>query len=203
MTLIHTTQAGYIYQPDVYTDEHGRRFIVQPDTDAEDPRSWVKPSEVAIVVIDADRHTRTDSLCDYDSNPAIALFIEMLDENESDDPLSIDLDTWRKALAERNIDYDVTIETCHGYSQSDWFTVLAAAASGYGEAQGWVSDYRMWAFGDVWRVAPDYDTDDEPLSGIYADSPEEAVRYYITDYSDNSINNSTNNENDEKEVMPS
>lgn len=69
MTLIRTTQAGYVYRPDVYTDEHGRSFAVYPDTDAEDPRTWSAIEEAALVVIDGDRNTCIDTLCDYQETP--------------------------------------------------------------------------------------------------------------------------------------
>ena len=66
MNLTHTTHAGYIRQDDVYTDENGVNYTVCQDTDAEDPGSWLSHEEAAIVVINADRNTRTDNIDDYD-----------------------------------------------------------------------------------------------------------------------------------------
>lgn len=72
MILEHTTHAGYIRQDDVYTDENGVNYTVCQDTDAEDPRSWLSHEEAALVVINADRNTRTDNIDDYDDNHCAA-----------------------------------------------------------------------------------------------------------------------------------
>lgn len=181
MTLTHTAQAGYTYHPDVYTDEHERSFAVYPDTDSEDPRTWFTVNELAIIVINGDRNTHIDTLTDYKDNPAIACFIELLDELDTDDPYDVSIDVWRAALHEQNLNYDVALTTCQGYSQSDWFTALVAVKDEYGTAENYVDTYRMWAFGDVWTVVPvDPEPGSEgPLSGIYADDPESAVIEYI------------------------
>lgn len=71
MTLTHTQQSGYIRLDDVYTDDDGVEYTVYPDIDAEDPRTWLTHEEAALVVIDADRHTQTDNINDYDDNPVI------------------------------------------------------------------------------------------------------------------------------------
>lgn len=157
MILEHTTHAGYIRQDDVYTDENGVNYTVCQDNDAEDPRSWLSHEEAALVVINADRNTRTDNIDDYDDNPAIDDLLQAMERDDIDDPSDITTawwNNWKKSLAERNIPYDVDMITCHGYDQSTWFTVIAAVKEGYGSARNNVDTFVAWARGDVWVVSP-------------------------------------------------
>lgn len=183
MNLTHTTHAGYIRQDDVYTDENGVNYTVCQDTDAEDPRSWLSHEEAAIVVINADRNTRTDNIDDYDDNPAIDDLLQAMERDDIDDPSDITTqwwNNWKKSLAERNIPYDVDMIACHGYDQSR-FTVIAAVKEGYGSARDNVDTFVAWARGDVWTVSPDH-PDYDTLCDIYADNPESAVKHYIENY---------------------
>lgn len=184
MILEHTTQAGYIRQDDVYTDENGVNYTVCQDTDAEDPRSWLSHEEAALVVINADRNTRTDNINNYDDNPAIYDLLQAMERDDIDDTSDITTtwwNDWKKSLAERNIPYDVDMIACHGYDQSTWFTVIAAVKEGYGSARNNVDTFAAWARGDVWVVSPDH-PDYDTLYGIYADDPESAVKHYIENY---------------------
>lgn len=184
MILEHTTHAGYIRQDDVYTDENGVNYTVCQDTDAEDPRSWLSREEAVLVVINADRNTRTDNINDYDDNPAIDDLLQAMERNDIDDPSDITTqwwNDWKKSLAKRNIPYDVDMVAYHGYDQSTWFTVIAAAKEDYGSARSNVDTFVAWARGDVWVVSPDH-PDYETLCGIYADDPESAVKHYIENY---------------------
>lgn len=184
MILEHTTHAGYIRQDDVYTDENGVNYTVCQDTDAEDPRSWLSHEEAAIVVINADRNTRTDNIDDYDDNPAIDDLLQAMERDDIDDPSDITTawwNNWKKSLAERNIPYNVDMIACHGYDQSTWFAVIAAVKEGYGSARDNVDTFAAWARGDVWVVSPDH-PDYDTLYDIYADDPESAVKHYIENY---------------------
>ena len=183
MTLTHTQQSGYIRLDDVYTDGDGVEYTVYQDTDAEDPRSWLTHEEAALVVINADRHTQTDNINDYDDNPVINDLLSAMEQAEIDDPRDINpewLDAYIGSLAERNFLYDVVMTTCHT-SQSSWFTVIAAVKDGYGSAIGHIDTFETWARGDVWVVSPDH-PDYDTLCGIYADDPESAVEEYIDNY---------------------
>lgn len=182
MTLTHTQQSGYIRLDDVYTDDDGVEYTVYPDIDAEDPRSWLTHEEAALVVIDADRHTQTDNINDYDDNPVINDLLRTMEQNDIE-PGDITPKWWGAyigSLAERQLPYDVVMTTCHT-SQSSWFTVIAAVKDGYGSAMGHIDTFETWARGDVWVVSPDH-PDYETFCGIYADSPESAVEEYIDNY---------------------
>lgn len=184
MTLTHTTHAGYIRQDDVYTDENGVNYTVCQDIDAEDPRTWLTHEEAALVVINADRNTRTDNINDYDDNPAIDDLLQAMERDEIDDPSDITTqwwNDWKKSLAERNIPYDVDMIACYGYDQSTWFTIIAAVREGYGSARNNVDTFVAWARGDVWMVSPDH-PDYDTLCNIYADGAESAVKHYIENY---------------------
>lgn len=45
--------------------------------------------------------------------------------------------------------------------------------------ESWVHEYSMWADGYVWEVSC---SNGDSLAGIYADSAEDAIRLYITEY---------------------
>lgn len=182
MTLTHTQQSGYIRLDDVYTDDDGVEYTVYQDIDAEDPRSWLTHEEAALVVIDADRHTQTDNINDYDDNPVINDLLHTMEQNdiEPGDITPKWWDAYVDSLAEHNFPYDVVMATCHT-SQSSWFTVIAAVKDGYGSAMGHIDTFETWARGDVWVVSPDH-PDYDTFCGIYADSPESAVEEYIDNY---------------------
>lgn len=182
MTLTHTQQSGYIRLDDVYTDDDGVEYTVYPDIDAEDPRSWLTHEEAALVVIDADRHTQTDNINDYDDNPVINDLLRTMEQNdiEPGDITPKWWDAYVDSLAERQLPYDVVMTTCYT-SQSSRFTVIAAVKNDYGSAMGHINTFETWARGDVWVVSPDH-PDYETLCGIYADDPESAVEEYIDNY---------------------
>lgn len=183
MILEHTTHAGYIRQDDVYTDENGVNYTVYQDTDADDPRSWLTHEEAALVVINADRNTRTDNINDYDDNPVINDLLQIMEKHDIDDPSAISsewLEEWIHNTKSDHPSYDIEMMTIHT-SQSSWFTIIAAVKEGYGSARDNIDTFAAWARGDVWIVSPDH-PDYDTLSGIYADDPESAVKYYIKDY---------------------
>ena len=182
MTLTHTQQSGYIRLDDVYTDDDGVEYTVYPDIDAEDPRTWLTHEEAALVVIDADRHTQTDNINDYDDNPVIDDLLRTMEQNniEPGDITPKWWDAYVDSLTEHNFPYDVVMTTCHT-SQSSWFTVIAAVKDGYGSAMGHIDTFETWARGDVWVVSPDH-PDYDTLCGIYADDPESAVEEYNDNY---------------------
>lgn len=182
MTLTHTQQSGYIRLDDVYTDGDGVEYTVYQDIDAEDPRTWLTHEEAALVVINADRHTQTDNINDYDDNPVINDLLRTM-ERDGIEPGDITPKWWDAyvdSLAERQLPYDVVMTTRHT-SQSSWFTVIAAVKNDYGSAMGHIDTFETWARGDVWVVSPDH-PDYETVCGIYADSPESAVEEYIDNY---------------------
>lgn len=182
MTLTHTQQSGYILPHDAYTDDDGVEYTVYQDIDAEDPRSWLTHEEAALVVINADWHTQTDNINDYDDNLVINDLLRTMEQNdiEPGDITPKWWDAYVDSLAERQLPYDVVMTTCHT-NQSNWFTVIAAVKNGYGSAMGHIDIFETWARGDVWVVSPDH-PDYDTLCGIYADDPESAVEQYIDNY---------------------
>ena len=183
MILEHTTHAGYIRQDDVYTDPNGVNYTVYQDTDADDPRSWLTHEEAALIVINADRNTRTDDINDYNDNPVINDLLQVMEKYDIDNPSGISstwLEEWIHNTKRDRPSYDIEMMTIHT-SQSSWFTIIAAVKEGYGSARDNIDTFAAWARGDVWIVSPDH-PDYDTLSGIYADDPESAVKYYIKDY---------------------
>lgn len=183
MNLTHITHAGYIRQDDVYTDENGVNYTVCQDTCAEDPRSWLTHEKAALIVINADRNTRTDDINDYDDNPVINNLLQAMEEHDVDDTSDISTEWWEGWIHNAKLDhpsYDIEMMTIHT-SQSNWFTVIAAVKEGYGSARDNIDTFVAWARGDVWIVSPDH-PDYDTLCGIYADDAEAAVKHYIENY---------------------
>jgi hypothetical protein len=183
MILEHTTHAGYIRQDDVYTDPNGVNYTVYQDTDADDPRSWLTHEEAALVVINADRNTRTDDINDYNDNPVINDLLQAMEKHDIDDPSDINsawLEEWIHNAKLNHPSYDIEMMTIHT-SQSSWFTIIAAVKEGYGSARDNIDTFAAWARGDVWIVSPDH-PDYDTLCGIYADDAESAVKHYIENY---------------------
>lgn len=184
MTLIHTP-AHTVSVPDVFVDdESGASFSVFQDTSAEDPRTWIgDDSKVAVYVFNGPHGDKDDETPENIAAHAFRRFYEIYDEIRS-----LELTKRWLAAFHPEVQYDLTVETIRGHSQSDWAEVFAAsiidrpgAAPSYGTAQSHIAQYAQWRWGDVWVVDPD-GTALDPLGGIYADDPEEALRLFLTEH---------------------
>lgn len=162
-------------------DTRNLMYLASPDTDTEDPRTW--DDTVAIRIYRAPR-TSIDS----ESNIGVEadrLFRDVLGRGYSDEVAE-------RAAARHARFFEpqysaVVTATIHGYSQSDWWDVV-----GYGpseeEVKGAINTFAQWLRNDVWTVTVcetvvcDFGETHreviESLSGIYADSEEEAITYF-------------------------
>lgn len=173
MTLQHTP-AYMTHHPDTFLDpETGSGYEVFPDTDAENPLSWVPARRAGLyayrtpVLGDSVLAERPEGNVALD---AFARFYESHDETRS-------LELTRRYLAAFHPEKHLSVETgtIRGYAQGDWLGVVAATVDGYGTPAGLMETVRRWAFGDVWVVCDDLGGG---LSGIYAEDQEEAIAHY-------------------------
>lgn len=174
-TLTHIP-AHTTFHPDRFEDEGaGHGYEVSQDTCAEDPRGWIPDSEVALWAYNEPTSRCSVAAVRPDGNIAIDAFARYYEETGCDEKA---LGLTRRYLAAFHADSKILIDTAtvRGYSQSDWMDVVCASTEGYGSPEGHISEYRQWAFGDVWIVAPDKG---EPMGGIYADSADEALKIYL------------------------
>lgn len=181
MALMYTP-AHHIDIPDVFTDETtGQHYAVRHDTDAEDPRGWVEAEHAALWAFDEPGNGSSTIADKPEGNLAIDAFERFYEAGNANHSRTLDLTRrWLQAFyPEKQI--QVETQTIRGYSQGDWFDVVAAVAEGYGTPQEHLNQLRQWVFGDVWIVIPD----GKPgVSGIYADDVETAVTHYRENFED-------------------
>lgn len=175
MGFTHTPAFSITIADRVTDDSIGRSFRAAQDEFAEDPRNWIDDEHVALYVFNAPRGDRDSDVPENIAIQAFARFYEIFDDQQS-------LQATKRWLAifYPELKIDLEMRTIRGYSQSDWLDVVCASEEGYGSADDHIDEYRMWAFGDVWTVTPEEDGD--PLSGIYADDVEEAVKQYLEQF---------------------
>lgn len=175
MTLVHTA-AHSVSMPDRFEDdETGVGFDVFQDTDADDPRTWVPDEHAAIYVYNGPRGHKDSEVPDNVVVQAFARFNETL---PSDDHAFAATVRWLNIFhPDRKV--DLVMQTIRGYSQGDWQDVFAVVGDGYGTAESHISQFRMWAYGDVWVVNPDQG---DAVGGIYADDPDEALKQFVDEH---------------------
>lgn len=184
-----------MYAETITLDAHpGIRFEVSQDLDAEDPREWdnavqlltYRGPRLSHLAIDIERAADTRTM---------EAFGRVYDAT-GDDAHAL---TIAQRYA-RVFEPDVTIETftLRGYSQGEWQDIVVTVPSdgSCGAAESHADIFRMWAYGDVYTVTEQHPhtwhdgdgntmttwDDGDSLSGIYADSAEDAAEYYAANY---------------------
>lgn len=167
------TPASTVSTPDTFTsDRVDEIYQVVQDTDAEDPREWVSDTHAALYVYSGPRGYREE----VPGNPIAEAFAHFYRTYDAEKSLAMTR-RWLNLFHPELVGFlDFGTATVRGYSQSDWAEVFVVASDGYGTAAEHVDEYRMWAFGDVWAVSA---IGGESTSGIYAESPAEALEQYL------------------------
>lgn len=179
MTFTHTPSRSVFIPDHVRDDESGKTYTAIQDIDAADPRGQLQAEQVALWAYrEPSRHTSVAAE-KPEGNLAIEAFARFY---ENLDPRAA-LETTQRYLAVFRPEARISVEikTIRGDSQSDWLDVVAAVAEGYGTAESFIDEFRMWAFGEVWTVIPDGGAG---ISSIYADGPEEAVEFFQKNFED-------------------
>lgn len=175
MTLIHTPAHSISIPDRIEDDVTGTGFDVWNDTDADDPRTRIPDEHAALYVYNGPRGNKDSEVPENVVAQAFARFNETLPSDAHAFAATV---RWLNVF-HPDLKVDAEMRTIRGYSQGDWADVFAVVAEGYGTAESHIDEYRMWCFGDVWVVDPD---DDDSLSGIYADSAEDAVKFYLENH---------------------
>jgi len=166
MTLVHTP-AHIIEYPDMWVDrDTDTSYVVSQDVDAEDPRTWIDDKYSAIYVY----CSRDPQL--IPENIACEAFDRFYQHAGADERTALALTRRWLNIWHPSTPYHLDIG--HIHVNSEQYRVFAAVAPGYGTPNSEIEIYRQWAAGEVWTVA----TDTDSLSGIYADSPEQALAEY-------------------------
>ncbi len=191
MTLTHTQQERTITltYPDRYTDENGAVYEVSRDNGTDDPREdhWYG----------VHAHIHAQAGCGYGRHgeePEHEIGKAFLRFFES----GVTSDRWDALeLTERFIrifhpgKYTVALYGARGYSQSDWWDLFIVGENDERytytaeDLHGYAREWEQWARGDVYYVSYSEPGEDGNYYGcgvIFADSPEEAVKYFIENY---------------------
>lgn len=169
----------------------GIRFIVNQDECAEDPvvESGANVSMFAY-------RGGYESTISTPSHYLHTVFLEFLHRFNNDDGMALGaLQRFTKVFLGNSDSVEIALYQYRGYSQGDWLDILAIS-EGEGDPVRWCDSWASWARGDVYTVRAEHsspcslghihwgsaDDDIMELGGIYADTPEDAARYFATDY---------------------
>lgn len=123
------------------------RIAYEQDESPDDPRTWV-PS-VDCLVYSTSHRGNSDHLGDCQTD--LGTVFTIVFGNTGDDALALKVAERYKRIFE--IKEDIITYSARGYSQSDWWDVVAVSPEGYGYAEGHAKEFEMWARGDVMTIA--------------------------------------------------
>lgn len=173
LEFTHTPATTYS-RPDTYdSDRIDITYQVATDDCAEDPRTGNDPEHTVLYVFRGPRGAR-EATPEHPVAEAFDHFYQL--DCDAQDALT-KTRRWIAAYAPQYRRYDLAVQTLQGSSQGHWAEVFAAIDPEYGSAAFHIQQYRYWMLGDIWQVTDGI----EPLHGIYADSPEQALAYYLAD----------------------
>ena len=185
------------YLPDdtahIYDDKADTptRYVVWQDTDTESPANW--NSDDTIMIYNTSPRSGSDkATCELSE-----VFERAYDAHDADKALAITRRYARVCLgwSKERADNAIVTYSARGYSQGDWWDILAITYEDE-YAESLAKEWEQWARGDVWCVmletstvcdkeethweAIDIDgSDSHVISGIYADSAEDAATTYL------------------------
>ena len=167
------------------------RYVVWQDTSAESPATW--DADATIMVYNTSpRGGRDKATCELSE-----VFERAYDTHDADKALDITRRYARVCIGwvRERAEGAIVTYSARGYSQSDWWDVLAITWEGE-YAESLAEQWEQWARGEVWEVMAEYGAEcDEgtmhwdtvndqginslPVCGIYADSAEDAIAHYL------------------------
>lgn len=167
------------------------RYVVWQDTDTESPANW-NSDDTIMVYNTSPRGGRDKATCELSE-----VFERAYDTHDADKALVITRRYARVCLGwvRERAENAIVTYSARGYSQSDWWDVLAITWDGE-YAESLAKEWEQWARGDVWSVMAEYgeecdagvmhwDTvndqgvDSLAIGGIFADNVESAVSQYM------------------------
>ena len=166
-----TVGGFYVESLEVFTFEDGMRVSVVPDTDSESPLEWGHDVEAYVY---RSRYRMSLPDCKGSGDTIVSAFTEYAGSarrgEDEDDLLKLAMRYARTFYGDNRAAKLVGIQ---GYSHGDWAEILFIGPTD--SAVNFVSaNYEMYFRGDVYCAW----TDDDSLGGIYADTAEEAAKYF-------------------------
>lgn len=167
------------------------RYVVWQDTDAESPANW--NSDDTIMIYNTSPRSGSDkATCELSE-----VFARAYDTHDADKALDITRRYARVCIGwtRERAEGAIVTYSARGHSQSAWWDILAITWEGE-YAESLAKEWEQWARGDVYCVMAEYGTvceqgethwntvndqgiDSEVVSGIYADSAEDAMSKYL------------------------
>jgi hypothetical protein len=179
IALTHIPTHTQSYPDRFENEETSLGYSVLQDTSAEDPRSWIPDEHAALWACSEPRQGNSVAAEKPEGNIAIDAFSRFYDTFDAERSLAATR-RWLKIYRPES-SLQLAMQTIRGYSQSDWLDVVCAVENGYGKPEDHISEFRMWAYGDVWIVIPD----GKPgISGIYADDAVAALAHFREHHED-------------------
>lgn len=168
--MIQTQFAHTITVPNEW-EHDGHTFQVFQDIDSECPTEWYD----ALEIITLDRYSYTNFPGYAPSDGAEWDVLEIMRKQFSHDS-DLTTEAWRDACKKCGIDNPNVMITNLG-SDNEWVAIVAKPGN---DLECFVNVYNQWANGYVWIVSDT--TTGDSLAGIYAESEEDAIKYYIENY---------------------
>lgn len=165
--MIQTQFAHTITVPDEWEHE-GHTYQVTQDIDAECPTEWYDTLEI----ITLERYSHT-SLPTYAPSDSAEWDVLEIMRNQFSHDSDLTTEAWENACKACGIDNPNVMITNIGSENES----VAINADSDTNIESFVSNYNQWADGYVWVVSDT--TTGDSLAGIYADSEEDAIKYYI------------------------
>lgn len=165
--MIKTQFAHTVTVPDEW-EHDGHTFQVTQDIDAECPTEWYDTLEI----ITLERYSHT-SLPTYTPSDSAEWDVLEIMRNQFSHDSDLTTEAWENACKACGIDNPNVMITNIGSENES----VAINADSDTNIESFVSNYNQWADGNVWVVTDT--TAGDSLAGIYADSEEDAIKYYI------------------------
>lgn len=206
MVITQTQTAGYTFHPDVFRDDStGYEYEIFQDETATEPTEDWDPSCVVFAIIKTCDQRPPHDIHKMRYIPVVDVALDFAKERYFN-LYNLDVDEWfmdlceygdyfdnyfnhherellNERLAQKGLsDWRIDILTYHGNQQSNWGVCFIAVKDGFGTGQDYLNEYEMWIRGNTWGVCPIDDPNRDDLWNIYADSPEEALEYYLENF---------------------
>lgn len=168
--MIQTQFAHTAIIPDEW-EHDGHTFQVFQDIDAECPTEWYDSLEI----ITLDPYSSTNLPTDAPSDGAEWDVLDIM-YNQFSHRSDLTTEAWENACKACGIDSPNVMITSLG-SENEPAAIIADSDT---DLESFVSNYNQWANGHVWVVSDE--TTGAFLAGIYAESGEDAIKYYTENY---------------------
>ena len=168
--MIQTQFAHTIQMPDEW-EHNGHTYQVTQDIDAECPTEW----DDTLEMLSFSRYSRT-TIPSYAPSDSAEWDVLDIMHNQFSHESDLTTEAWENACKACGID-NPNVRIDRVGSDRELVAIIAEPDT---DIESFVSNYNQWADGYVWIVSDT--TTGDSLAGIYADSEEDAIKYYTENF---------------------